>query len=43
MNTSQQFDFVVEIPNTGINEIELRAELDFLKIESKRYQIIIKQ
>ncbi|MFN3271169.1 MAG: hypothetical protein ACK40Y_01255 [Cloacibacterium caeni] len=39
----QEFDFIVEIPNTGINEIELKAEIDFLKIESKRYQIIIKQ
>ena len=38
----QEFDFIVEIPNTGINEIELKAEIDFLKIESKRYQIIIK-
>ena len=37
-----EFDFVVEIPNTGINEIELRAELDFLKLESKRYEIVIK-
>ena len=37
-----EFDFVVEIPNTGINEIELKAEIDFLKIESKRYQIVIK-
>ena len=38
----QEFDFIVEIPNTGINEIELKAEIDFLKIESKRYQIVIK-
>ena len=38
----QEFDFIVEIPNTGINEIELKAEIDFLKLESKRYQIIIK-
>lgn len=37
-----EFDFVVEIPNTGINEVELRAELDFLKLESKRYEIVIK-
>ena len=37
-----EFDFIVEIPNTGINEIELKAEIDFLKLESKRYQIIIK-
>ncbi|MEZ7528539.1 hypothetical protein, partial [Cloacibacterium normanense] len=37
----QEFDFVVEIPNTGINEIELKAEIDFLKLESKRYQIVI--
>ena len=38
----QEFDFIVEIPNTGINEIELKAEIDFLKLESKRYQIVIK-
>ena len=38
----QEFDFIVEIPNTGINEIELKAEIDFLKLESKRYLIIIK-
>lgn len=38
----QEFDFVVEIPNTGINQIELKAEIDFLKLESKRYQIVIK-
>jgi hypothetical protein len=38
----QEFDFIVEIPNTGINEIELRAEIDFLKLESKRYEIVIK-
>lgn len=39
----QKFDFIVEIPNTGINEIELRAELDFLKLESKQYKIIINE
>ena len=38
----QEFDFIVEIPITGINEIELKAEIDFLKLESKRYQIVIK-
>ena len=38
----QEFDFIVEIPNTGINEIELKAEIDFLKLETKRYQIVIK-
>ena len=38
----QEFDFIVEIPNTGINEIELRAEIDFLKLESKIYEIVIK-
>lgn len=38
----REYDFIVEIPATGINEIELKAEIDFMKIESKRYLIITK-
>ena len=36
-----EFDFLVEIPNTGINQIQMRAEIDFYKLPSKRYQIVI--
>ena len=36
-----EYDFIVKIPNTAINMTQLRAEIDFFKLLSKRYQIII--
>lgn len=36
-----EFDFIVEIPNTGINEVQMRAEIDFYILQSKTYQIVI--
>lgn len=36
-----EFDFIVEIPNTGINQIQLKAEIDFYILPSKQYQLVI--
>lgn len=36
-----EFDFIVEIPNTAINLNQLNAEIDFYKLVSKNYQIVI--
>lgn len=36
-----EFDFIVKIPNTNINQIRLKAEIDFYILPSKRYQIVI--
>jgi hypothetical protein len=36
-----EFDFIVEIPNTPINPLQLKAEIDFYILQSKQYQIII--
>ena len=36
-----EYDFIVRIPNTSINMYQLRAEIDFYKLISKRYQIEI--
>lgn len=36
-----EFDFIVEIPNTGINIIQLKAEIDFYVLQSKNYDIRI--
>lgn len=36
-----EYDFIVKIPNTAINMNQLRAEIDFYKLISKRYQIVI--
>ena len=36
-----EYDFIVKIPNTAINMYQLRAEIDFYKLISKRYQIVI--
>lgn len=36
------YDFIVEIPDSGINQIQLRAEIDFYILQSKQYQIVIK-
>lgn len=38
---SSEYDFIVQIPNTGINQIQLKAEIDFYILQSKQYQIII--
>lgn len=35
------YDFIVEIPDTGINQIRLRAEIDFYILQSKKYKIVI--
>ncbi len=35
------YDFIVEIPNTGIDQISLTAEIDFFILPTKRYKIII--
>lgn len=36
-----EFDFIVKIPDTAINMYQLCAEIDFYKLISKRYQIVI--
>lgn len=33
------YDFVVEIPNIGINEYRLRAEIEYYMLQSKNYRI----
>mgnify|MGYP003611617738 CR=1 FL=1 len=38
---SSEFDFIVKIPDTAINMNQLKAEIDFYKLLSKRYQIVI--
>ncbi len=38
---SSIYDFIVEIPNTNINQIRLCAEIDFYILQSKNYKIII--
>lgn len=38
---TSEFDFIVEIPNTNINLYQLRAEIDFYILPSKRYEIVI--
>ncbi|MCC2590369.1 hypothetical protein [Chryseobacterium sp. MFBS3-17] len=36
-----EFDFIIEIPDININQIQLKAETDFYILPSKRYQIVI--
>jgi hypothetical protein len=36
-----EFDFIVKIPDTNINQYRLRAEIDFYILPSKRYKIEI--
>ncbi|TXI87155.1 MAG: hypothetical protein E6Q36_07955 [Chryseobacterium sp.] len=36
-----EYDFIVEIPNTSINPLQLKAEIDFYILQSKQYQIVI--
>lgn len=35
------YDFIVEIPDTNINQIRLKAEIDFYILQSKNYKIVI--
>ena len=39
---SSDYDFIVEIPNTNINQFMLKAEIDFYVLPSKSYLIVIK-
>lgn len=36
-----EFDFIVKIPDTNINQYQLRAEIDFYILPSKQYKIEI--
>lgn len=36
-----EFDFIVKIPDTQINQYQLRAEIDFYILPSKQYKIVI--
>lgn len=38
---NEDYDFIVEIPDTGIDQVRLRAEIDFYALQSKRYKIVI--
>lgn len=33
------YDFIVKIPDSGINEIQLRAEIEYYMLQSKTYKI----
>ena len=35
-----EFDFIVRIPNSGINQIQLRAEIEYYMLQSKNYKIV---
>ena len=35
------YDFIVEIPNTGIDQLAMIAEIDYFVLPSKRYKILI--
>ncbi|MPN31030.1 hypothetical protein SDC9_178501 [bioreactor metagenome] len=39
---TSDFDFIVEIPNTNINQFMLKAEIDFYVLQTKSYLIVIK-
>lgn len=36
-----EFDFIVKTPNIPINMYQLKAEIDFYILQSKRYEIVI--
>lgn len=38
---SVEFDFIVEIPNTGIDQEQLKAEIEYYMLQSKNYKIVI--
>lgn len=35
------YDFIVEIPNTGIDQLAMQAEIEYFILPSKRYKILI--
>ncbi len=38
---NSEYDFIVRIPNTAINEYQLRAEIEYFMLQSKNYKIEI--
>lgn len=38
---SLDFDFIVEIPDTGIDQEQLKAEIEYYMLQSKKYRIEI--
>ncbi|WP_326320914.1 hypothetical protein [Chryseobacterium salviniae] len=36
-----EFDFIVKIPDSDINQIQLRAEIEYYMLQSKNYKIEI--
>lgn len=36
---TSEFDFIVEIPNTAINILQLKAEIEYYKLFGKHYEI----
>ncbi|MBP7173997.1 MAG: hypothetical protein KBA33_08045 [Cloacibacterium sp.] len=36
---NNEYDFIVLIPNTAIDQIRMKAEIDFYKLKSKTYKI----
>ncbi|MCW3168900.1 hypothetical protein OMO38_10240 [Chryseobacterium sp. 09-1422] len=36
---NSDYDFIVKIPNTGINQLQLRAEIEYYMLQSKNYRI----
>lgn len=38
---TSEYDFIVQIPNSNINQIQLKAEIDYYKLIGKHYQIVI--
>ncbi|HAO08689.1 MAG TPA: hypothetical protein DCQ50_17300 [Chryseobacterium sp.] len=36
---NSEYDFIVKIPNTGINEFQLKAEIEYFMLQSKNYKI----
>ena len=38
---SVEFDFIVEIPDTGIDQEQLKAEIEYYMLQSKNYKIVI--
>lgn len=38
---TSEYDFIVQIPNSNINQIQLAAEVDYYKLIGKNYKIVI--
>lgn len=36
---NSDYDFIVKIPNNGINQLQLRAEIEYYMLQSKNYRI----